>query len=121
MGDQLSFEKTIVGVSHNPKDHAFNFIFSDGTRTNQPTGGLKMQEDRFDPSQVRKIVIYHYNNFLNGLKLSDKSNNLILEAGPCSGTDTIILIEKNERIVGVKARDSSYNWTYFQFVIGKVE
>jgi hypothetical protein len=80
-----------------------------------------MQEDRFDPSKVRKIVIHHYNEQLTGLKLFDKDKNQILKAGPCGHTDKEILINENEKIVGVKARGCNPWWYDFQFVIGKVE
>lgn len=80
--DQLCFHKIIVGFSHSPNEHVFNFILSDGTRTNQTTGNFKLQDNYFDPSQVRKIVINnHANNITTGFKLFDKNNTELLKLG----------------------------------------
>ncbi len=56
---------------------------------------------------VRKIEIWHsyysssYDMF--GLRLLDENNNKMLSVGQLSGTKKEILLEANERILGIKS------------------
>ena len=56
---------------------------------------------------IRKIEIWYYNqlvqNELYGLRLLDKDNNQMLSLGTIGGNKKEILLEENERILGIKS------------------
>ena len=79
---------------------------SDGTRTNTTNGvSSKVEEIRFDPSKVRKVVINHSSYQITGIKLFDANNSQICKAGLCTSTDKEYLVNENERWIGIKARN----------------
>jgi hypothetical protein len=79
---------------------------------------------------IRKIEIYYSNvyvqNELYGLRLFDKNDNQMLSVGNIGGNKKDILLEENERILGIKSISRAPNGQPgahgdLQFMIYKID
>ncbi len=84
--DRQSYENELVGVEHNR--WSFNFLMSDGTRSNLPTGDQAMQLARIPQDAViqRVTIFYDPRDHITGLHFFDQNNTNILTAGACDYT-----------------------------------
>jgi hypothetical protein len=53
---------------------------------------------------IKKVILYEVGNRLIGMQLKTKQSTLIKSFGAQSGTQTVITLEDNEVLVGVKGR-----------------
>lgn len=73
---------------------------------------------------VKKVVIYAHNStYIRGIQFYDSNKACLLEAGVCEGKTKEIILEDNERLIGVKARQYGFRentcLSDFKFLTGK--
>lgn len=93
----------LVGVS-NGSDFRFNFIASNGTRSEQKSDSV--MQDYMMPETcrlTRKVEIY-YSGYLTGLKFFDENDLLLFQVGALSGQQTQVLVGADEQIIGFKGK-----------------
>ena len=75
---------------------------------------------------VKKVVIYclHPHDYFEGIQFYDRENLLILQAGEFEGKSKEIILEENERLIGVKARRFGIEETFalidFRLITGRM-
>jgi hypothetical protein len=120
---------TLVGFENDMHDGTgehFNFILSNGTRSNQrddwyPTNHTFMITKNAI-HKIRAVTIHYYSNRITGFSFFDKDGALLWKIGNTYfylREETVVLFE-NERIVGVVANlypGENSRYTDFQFQI----
>lgn len=127
--NELNFDNYIIGFVHKPgRWNGMNFIMSNGMKSNLPQnasyGSGSWTEVRiFPPDAIVKKVIMHGNYQYGGVQFFDRDGNKILEAGRMGNNKLEIILEDNERLLGVRSKleTMSPKMDDLQFVIGRLE
>lgn len=102
----------LIGVNNNKNLLKFNFVLGNGWRSSLQAR-VRMQETLIEPAgQVIKTIKVHYGEHnglscgLFGVTFLNKEGQKLLEAGDLEKATTVkeIVLEDDERVVGVKSR-----------------
>ncbi len=108
------------------KNNELNFVFRNGDVSDAPMSNGEKQDVMINPadSVVRRVVVsYKTNGSVHGIKMFDGFGICVLDVGTFGYSDKEILLEEDERIVGVRSRlySTSSAWhNSLVFVIGRL-
>lgn len=101
---------------------------SNGTRStlaqNSSYGNQPWQEVRINPpNAIVKRVVMHGNYQFGGVEFFDRDGDKVLEAGRLGNTKLEIILEDDERLLGVRSKleTMSPKQDDLQFIIGRLE
>ena len=104
----------LSAVEYNKRDKEFNFILSNGART-ESDSFEKMTHYRFEERICRVLIFYHYSGQLDGFKFLNDEGKVILEVGECErDLFNDVKIDGNERIIGVRSEQHTSLVARFQ-------
>ncbi len=121
---ELQWSNSLTGIAKCGK-YEFNFLFKDGKTSDAPMSGQATEVVNINPpdSVVRRVnVFYELNYYVYGFQLFDAENTCILQIGRLSGDTLQILIEAEDRIVGMRSKlfdAKKALHTNLKFVIGR--
>lgn len=84
----------------NTKDGRFNFILSNGVKT-EGEKGVKYISGMIPQDKMTKKVKIYSNTRVRGFEFFDENNKVILTIGKCGYRVTEVLLEDGEKIIGV--------------------
>lgn len=125
--DQLRYDVTVNGFTHDGSNWGMNIILSNGSKSSLPMPSGWTDERLPDDVFPQKVIcFYNYVNghsHLNGVQYLDHNDKVLLEGGNSFGQQRVVLLEEGERIIGVKSHTYDFSnpqHSDFQLVIGRL-